>query len=53
MKKAAMHNDISAYKEISAQSALKPPIFLCWKYYGWSINLKILLKGLVKKVLKI
>lgn len=52
MKIAAMHNDLSAYKEIAVQSAVKPPVFWYWKYYGWYINLKILLIRFAKKVLK-
>lgn len=52
MKNAAMHNDISAYKEISAQSIIKPPVFLYWKYYGRYVDLRILLIRLAKKVLK-
>lgn len=53
MKCAAMRNDFSAYKEISAQSIVKPPVFVFWKYYGRYVDLKILLKKFAKKVLKI
>jgi len=34
MKNAAMRNDIVAYDEIAAQSAIKPPFFWFWKCYG-------------------
>ena len=52
MKCAAMRNDFSAYKEISAQSVVKPPVFVFWKYYGRYVDLKFLLIRLAKKVLK-
>lgn len=52
MKNAAIRNDISAYREIAAQSTLKPPAFWCWKCYGMCANLKNVLKKLAKKVLK-
>lgn len=49
MKKAAMRNDVVAYNEIAACSAMKPPVFGFWKYYGLYIDKKIRLKEFAKK----
>ena len=49
MKDAAMHNDVAAYHEIAAYSAVKPPVFVYWKYYGCFINfLKSVKRTIVK-----
>ena len=52
MKKAAMRNDISAFNEISEQSAKKLPFVWYWRCYGRYNDFKKSLKRFAKKVLK-